>query len=306
MRYLRWLLLFLLLAAPAWAGQLRQGPPYGEISRWLQSRQLVLAGYNGVTNADLIAFFRGKAAWYGEAAGNPAFTSAGQRRVTTERAAEVMGYRSAAEFLSEIPFAGNARLGDIAKENEAARGCLNRLLPMVRPVTFAYSPETDIGVAVLHGDAGGDDGMLAEVYQTVAGSPKLKRMVEGDLPYRPSAATGASSYDGVIVDVSAFNVHPALFNRLFTSAGETVYTPLFLPPERYAETGGVLLATSQGQARKLLASRGSRNPLMVKALEGSRGADVRIGDANAAQILATERTSGIFRAGRVALVFRVK
>ncbi|GFO55635.1 hypothetical protein GMSM_26420 [Geomonas sp. Red276] len=302
MRYLRWLLLFLLLAAPAWAVQLRQGPPYGEISRWLQSRQLVLAGYNGVTNADLIAFFRGKSAWYGEAAGNPAFTSAGQRRVTTERAAEVMGYRSVAEFLSEIPFAGNARLGDIAKENEAARRCLNRLLPMVRPVTFAYSPETDIGVAVLHGELAGDDGMLAEVYQTVAGSPKLKRMVEGDLPYRPSAPIGGSSYDGVIVDVSAFHVQPALFNRLFTSAGETVYTPLSLSPERYAQTGGVL-ATSQGQARSLLAKRGVRNPLIVKGLAGSRGADVRIGDADAAAVVAADRAFHIFAEGRVAFVF---
>ena len=81
---------------------------FRELDDWLTRNMLsVTAGKNGMNDYNR-AFSQGAVIVYGEANSSDSFSNPAQRRLTTQRAAEVVAQRNLADF-----FAGHERFGEI-------------------------------------------------------------------------------------------------------------------------------------------------------------------------------------------------
>ena len=115
---------------------------------------------------------------------------------------------------------------------------------------------------------------------------------------------GGSGHDGVIVDVSKLRFRPALLNRLMSEKEEVLYDPLRAPNQILAARGGAGYARNVDDAKALLATWGSRNPLVVKGIKIEKFTDIRVSDADAETIYKLDKKANIL--GRARVVFVLK
>ena len=111
-------------------------------------------------------------------------------------------------------------------------------------------------------------------------------------------------YDGLIVDVRNFNFKPALVNRIITDKKEVVFDPSKIASNILIERGCGGFTTELGKAKALLASWGSKNPMVVKAVGVYKSTDAEVSSDDAAAIFVHDQKSNFLAEARVVFLLK--
>src|SRR5208337_1271345 len=111
-------------------------------------------------------------------------------------------------------------------------------------------------------------------------------------------------YDGLVIDATDQNFRPALINRIFTVKGDLIYDPSKVSQKVLVEQVCGEYTNSVDKAKAALASRGVRNPLIVKAVGTVSASDLQVSDDDAVIIYSSNQKGGFFAAAKVAFVLK--
>jgi hypothetical protein len=115
-----------------------------------------------------------------------------------------------------------------------------------------------------------------------------------------TAAAGTDVYSGLLVDVRGLALFPALVVRIQDEGGQPVYGPAFVSREHAVQRGMCGYTRDMAAARK--ESRLGGRPLVVKGLKILGGANVVIGNADAAKLRGAGEHLSFLRQCRVVMV----
>ncbi len=114
------------------------------------------------------------------------------------------------------------------------------------------------------------------------------------------SVTGAGPYDGLIVDVSAFDTfQPAFKNRIVTTKDRIVFKAGDVATRYLNEHGPARFVHDRGKALEVLKEAGCKKPFIVKATDVKRQTDVVVSFDDAFTIATNNGKSAMLNKGRV-------
>ncbi len=133
--------------------------------------------------------------------------------------------------------------------------------------------------------------------QKVASKPEVKPEVA-----RPSELK--TFYDGIIVDVRAFQFRPALVNTIVTEKDEIVFDPSKILSSVLVERGCGGFTTDPNKAKALLSSWGSKSPMTLKGISVVKSTNAKISADDAAAIYVHDKKSNILAEAKVVFLLK--
>lgn len=114
----------------------------------------------------------------------------------------------------------------------------------------------------------------------------------------------ATPYDGLIVDARDFQFRPALVNRILTVKDQVVFDPSKIQSNVLVDRGCGGFTTTDGKAKALLDSWGSKHPLIIKCVGVSQHTDAEVSQDDAAAIYVNNQKSNLLAQARVVFVLK--
>ncbi len=298
---MKWLFVFIIILFPlhSTADSLAVHSGYTQANGWLRSNHLIPTVGKG--SSDIVAsYMQGHIIVAGEAGGNPNHKSKAQSRLGAERAAEIVARKNLLDYLSGYALAGNSSLRDAG-----AIHFEKDILRMIDVKVIEYSEETDSAIALLQIPMTGKDGLLPFLFEFVYSTPAVKKMVESSRnAYGAKQKLPDVHYDGLIIDTADLHIRPALFNRIFTTNNEILFSPLEVPYETLVSNGGIAFVNTVAKAKTALARRGVHNPLVVHAAGKINSGDIMVSENDALVIFAANSNSRFLEKASLALVIK--
>jgi hypothetical protein len=274
-------LLVLLFAAPAYAESDGLPEVVTDINKAFVKGSLVVKGEGG-------------------APADPGLSSV-QKRILALRAAKVTALRETAEILNGVTVSGETLVENAAAASDTVRSTVQGIIKGAQVIKEVYDPLSELGVIYITVPLTGPNGVLAALL------PKVIPMMPPEMgaAFAPPAGFAVDeNYDGLIVDVRELAFKPALINRVVTTNNSVVYDPSSVESAVLGERGAAEYTDDIGKAKALLAERGSKNPLVVKAEALVRSTDVEVGEESAAAISASNQTNKFLENARVVFVLK--
>lgn len=119
---------------------------------------------------------------------------------------------------------------------------------------------------------------------------------------RPSELKTA--YDGLIVDVRAFQFRPALVNTIVTEKDEIVFDPSKILSNVLVERGCGGFTTDPGKAKALLGSWGSKSPMTLKSTAVVKNTNAKISLDDAAAVFVHDKKSNMLAQAKVVFLLK--
>jgi hypothetical protein len=119
---------------------------------------------------------------------------------------------------------------------------------------------------------------------------------------RPSELT--TPFDGLIVDVRAFQFKPALVNTVVTDKDDIVFDPSKVLSSILVERGCGGFTTDPNKAKALLGSWGSKTPLTIKGVGVVKDTNAKISDDDAAAIYVHDKKSNMLAQAKVVFLLK--
>ena len=119
---------------------------------------------------------------------------------------------------------------------------------------------------------------------------------------RPSEITVI--YDGIIIDVRDFQFKPALVNTILTEKDEIVFDPSKILSSILVERGCGGFTTDPNKAKALLASWGSKKPMMLKGVGVVKMTNAKISGDDAAAIYVHDKKSNLLAQAKVVFLLK--
>lgn len=300
------ILLSMTFAMTAYADSVEIDVAFVKTHKYLEKNKLAVTGGAGGARDDLAAFRQEALMFYGEAAGNPKHTGA-QRELMAKRAAVVTAQRALAEYLEGFLLVGVTLVKDSMAENDVVLSTVSALVKGSQVVVTEYNKETETAVAVIKLGLHGPKGFATSFYEKMGSEPKIKETVKTDKkPFIvPAAEVKVSvAYDGLIIDATEQSFRPALINRIFATKGDILYDPAKISQKVLVEQGCGEYTNSIDKAKAALATRGVKNPLVIKASGATSAADLQVTDDDAVIIYTANQKGSFMAAAKVAFVLK--
>lgn len=276
---------------------------------WLQQRQL------NVTETPKEAMQSGYILVAGQGLPKRASSSEGQRKLTALRAAEVMAYRRLAEILNGVSVVGQTTVYDCSLESDVVNAAVKGYVKGARKVYEEWNSEEGIAVVLMQVGMRGSDGvaemMLSNYMNTPASQPMLRTVA-----YKPSVERSVTAskvaapaskpveHDGLVIDATELAFRPALINRIFSKRDEALYDPTRVSQKVLVEQGAGEYSNSVEKARAALEIRGTRQPLVIKAVALKTPGDLYVSDEDAIEIFAADQKGNFLASAKVAFVLK--
>lgn len=233
--------------------------------------------------------------------------SPGQKRLTAERAAEVLAYRKLAEFLDGVAVAGDSLVKDAALQYDLVRVAVAGFVKGARVVHKEYNKEDEIALVIMKIGMTGPGSFADALYAKILKPDVKKELIEPAQPtpqYKHKPVPLDEKYDGLVVDATEQSFRPALINRIFTQKGEVLYDPSKISQKVLVEQGCGEYTNSVDKAKAALDQRGAKNPLIIKASGSVNPSDLQISDDDAVKIFSANQKAGFLAAAKVAFVLK--
>lgn len=228
-----------------------------------------------------------------------------QKRILALRAAKVTALRETAEILNGVTVSGETLIENAAAESDTVRSTVQGIIKGAQVIKEVYDPLSELGVVYITVPLTGPNGVLSALL------PQVIPMMPPGLPpgmeaaFQPPAGFALDgNYDGLIVDVRGLAFKPALINRVVTRNNSVVYDPSGVDTAVLGERGAAEYTDDIDKAKALLAERGSKNPLVVKAEGLVRSTDVEVGEDAAGAISASNQANKFLESARVVFVLQ--
>lgn len=244
-------------------------------------------------------------------------TRGAQRRLTALRAAEVAAQRALAEMLKGVSIVGEKTVAEAEQESSEIRSSVNTFIKGFHPVTKDWNPSTETAAVILRVGMSGPDSFAAMMYNKILSEPNISPAFERPAytpppaPVQPESAAQpvtepvvAASFDGLVIDATAYSFRPALINRIFNDKGEVLYDPAKISQRVLVEQGCGEYTNSVDKARAALRKRGVNNPLIIQASGLVSPADLQVNADVAQQIFNANQGTGFMADARVAFVLK--
>ncbi len=287
------------MAAPASDSQVDE--KFKKANEYLSQQHLA------VTQSSSDAFVNGYILVAAEGLPKADAISPGQKRLTAERAAEVLAYRKLAEFLDGVAVAGDSLVKDAALQYDLVRVAVAGFVKGARVVHKEYSKEDEIALVIMKIGMTGPGSFADALYAKILKPDVKKELVEPAQPapqYKHKPVPLDEKYDGLVIDATEQSFRPALINRIFTQKGEVLYDPSKISQKVLVEQGCGEYTNSVDKAKAALDQRGAKNPLIIKASGSVNPSDLQISDDDAVKIFSANQKAGFLAAAKVAFVLK--
>ena len=272
---------------------------------FLEENKLALIKGTGGARDDLAAFGQDFIMFYGEAAGNPANKTLAQRGINAKRAAVVIAQRALTEYLEGIVLVGATLVKDSVLQNDVIVSTVTGFVKGSQVVHQEYNEDTDIATAVIKVAIRGPKGFASTFYEKLSTDPVLKKAVKTDKkPFIAPEVKLDAAFDGLIIDATEQNFRPALINRIFATKGDVLYDPAKISQKVLVEQGCGEYTNSVDKAKAALATRGVKNPLVLKASGSTSPADLQVTDEDAVTIYSADHKGSFMASAKVAFVLK--
>ncbi len=299
------LLLSLAIAATATADSVQIDATFTKTQKWLNEKNISMTGGPSGARDDFAAFRQKELMFYGEAVGNPEHRTQAQREMMAKRAAVVTAQRALLEYLEGFVMVGTTLVKDGMAENDLIVSVVSGFVKGSQVVFQEYNKDTDTAIAVVKLGMTGPKGFASTMYEKMMTDPKLKEAVKTDKePFKAEPVKLDVAYDGLIIDATSQNFRPALINRIFATKGDILYDPAKISQKVLVEQGCGEYTNSIDKAKAALATRGSKNPLVIKATGAVSAADLQVADTDAVTIYSADQKGSFMAAAKVAFVLK--
>lgn len=229
----------------------------------------------------------------------------GQKRLTAERAATVVAYRQLAEILDGLCVAGDTYVRNASVQYDVVRTAVTGFIKGAQVIHKEYNEQEEIALVIVKVGMGGPDGFGSLMYSRILGDPGIKKGLVEDKPsYTPKAPVVEDVFDGLIIDATSENFRPALINRIFNPGGELLYDPSKINQKVLVEYGCGEYTNKVEKAKEALASRGVKNPMVIKAAGTITPSDLKVSEEDALKIFSSNQKTGFLSQARVAFVLK--
>ena len=295
------------LIAPPVAGQQEQVPAniqkmattFAAVETFLQQNRL------DITDNPKEAFMNGYILVMGEGLPSPIARTPGQKRLTAERATTVQAYRALAEMLDGVAVVGDTVVKDMVLQYDVVRAAVAGFVRGAQVVYKHWDEKEEVAVVLVKVGMDGPQGFASLMYQQFLGNQSIKNQTVKEVPQmKDKPVPVAENFDGLIVDATGLNFRPALINRIFNTKGEAVYDPSKISMQVLHEFGCGEYTDSVEKARDVLAKRGVKNPLVVKAIGTLSLTDLVLSDEDALRVFSANQKSGFLNSAKVAFVLK--
>ena len=207
--------------------------------------------------------------------------TAGQKRLTALRAAEIAAYRRLAEFVDGVAVTGDTTTRDLALELDTVRIAVTGFVHGAQMIYREYDGREETARVLLKTGMTGPGSYGEMVYTRLMKDGKVAVDPENRsrTPFTaPESAATDTGYDGLVIDATGQAFRPALVNRIFTLKGEVLYDPSKVEGSLLADHGCGSYARDVEKAKAALKMRGVANPLVIKAAGTLNPSDLKVGD----------------------------
>lgn len=273
---------------------------FARVEKWLSKENL------SVTRSVNQAFADNCVVVEGEGLPSPEAGTPGQKRLTAQRAAEIVAYRRLAEFLDGVAVVGDGATKEVALKYDAVRVAVSGFIKGAQVIYKEYNEKDEVALVLVKVGMTGPGSFGEVVYKEVLGDPNIgKDVLSATKPVDGlSPIPVDEAYDGLIVDATEQNFRPALINRIFISQDEVLYDPSKVSQKVLVEHGCGEYTNTVEKAREALGKRGVKNPLTVKATGVVSSSDLRISDDDAVKVFSANQKGNFLSEARVAFVLR--
>ena len=287
---------------------------FKKANEWLHQNNLALTG-GASKRDDLAAFKQDEILFYGEAVGNPAHSTPAQREMMAKRAAEVVAQRALVEYLEGFALVGDTCVDLAMTKSDSIRSAVQGFVKGAQIVFKEYNKETDTAVAIIKIGLHGSKGYASTFYNKMNSDPNFKKEISTDKPdFKPAPAKIEQvkieqaklevPYDCLIIDATEQDFRPALINRIFTVKGDVLYDPAKVSQKVLVEQGCGEYTNSVEKAKAVLASRGAKRPLVLKAAGSLNKSDLQVNDEDAVAVFSANQKANFLSGAMVAFVLK--
>ena len=297
-------LLTVALTTSAVADNIQIDQTFTKTQQWLSRENLALTGSPSARD-DLAAFSQDALLFYGEGVGNPEHRTPAQRELMAKRAAEITAKRQVVEYMEGFALVGDTLVKDGMTQYDVVRSAVIGFVKGVQVVFQEYDKDKDMAIAIVKVGLHGPKGYASLLYEKLLSDPKLKQQIVSDKPqFKAKPAPLSEKFDGLVIDATDQDFRPALINRIFTPKGEILYDPARISQKVLVEQGCGEYTNSIDKAKAALATRGVKNPLVVKAAGSVSKADLKVTDEDAVAIFTANQQNGFLAGAKVAFVLK--
>jgi len=228
----------------------------------------------------------------------------GQTRYKAIRAATVIAQAKLLETVKGVNLVGNTTVGEGLLVSDTIKQSVQGFLQGAVVVREDYVKGENYGVVTMrlamHGHS--------SLYNSMA--PVIKKPSEKLAPalpeFKPQVQAQTqpvvNNYDGLIILVTGTGFKPALANRIITENQNILFEPAKVTPKMLIERGCGGYTTSEAKAKALLATWGSKNPMIVKCTEVVRSTEAVVSTSDATTIFEQDQKSNILPQAKVVFV----
>ena len=257
------------------------------------------------------AFIQGKLVVKGEGLPKKDAATSGEKELTAKRAATAVAQRNVAEVLNGVIVTGQTTVKDMALESDQIRSAVEGMIKGAQVIYEAYDSLRGIAVVYLAIQVDGADGLNGQLLPQVLSTLPPPTAPAYVPPVAPSPAPPAAlpvepaqPYDALILDIKEHPFKPALINRILAQNGEILYDPTKIAQNILVERGAGDYTNDVGKAKALLSERGSRNPMVVKAVSVVKFTDVQVSGDDAAGIFSANQKANFLEGAKVVFVLK--
>ncbi len=259
----------------------------------------------GAPHDDLADFSHEPLLFIGEGVGNPKHDAKSQRGIMAIRAAELAAQRAVLEYIKGFVMVGSTMISDGMLQSDVIVSAVQGTVKGVQKVNSEYDKDTERAIVIVKLGMGGPKGFGAALYEKILNDPKVMQSIKTDKePFKAEPVKLEIPFDGLIIDATGQNFRPALINRIFAAKGEVLYDPAKISQKVLVEQGCGEYTNSVDKAKAALATRGVKNPLVIKASGSTSSADLQVTDEDAVTIFSANQKESFMAAAKVAFVLK--
>lgn len=233
-------------------------------------------------------------------------SEAGQSRYAAKRAAKVVAQRDLIEIVQGLNLVGASTVKDGMLVSDQIQTTVKGFLKGAVVVGQEFVSGEGYARVALRLNLRGSHSLyesLAPVLQQPPAALKVQQMPA----FQPSAEAVApapqpQTYDGLIVIVEGTGFKPALANRIITEKQDILFEPSKVSPQMLIERGCGGYTTTQDKAKALLASWGSKTPLVVKCTKVMKGTEAVVSVKDATVIFEQNQKTNMLPQAKVVFV----
>lgn len=299
------LFIHLVLALGVLAGNALAQPntdPVGE--RFAKANQWLYQENISITKTVTQAFRDGYIVIEGEGLPSARAATLGERRLTAQRAAEVVAYRNLVQFLNGVAVVGDSTTQDMKIRYDTVRTAVNGFVKGAQVIYKDYNDREGLAMVLVKVGMTGPESFGELMYKKLLGIPQTAKDVTSSAPPVSLNPVPVEPYDGMIIDATGENFRPALINRIFTLKGEVLYDPSRVEQKILVEKGCGEYTNSIDKARDALRRRDVRNPMVVKAAGVAGPTDLQVSEEDAVKIFSVNQKTNFLAGAKVAFVLK--